>query len=363
MGLLYGESDPDQTIVISMRCGQDSDCNPSNAAGILFTTMGYENLPERFISGLDTDTKFSFTEYTFPGLIDVTEKLAREAVTLAGGRIEKGEDGEDVFVVPVSEPVPSALEQSWEPGPLSDNKFTDEELAQIEGHWIFNYSLLILLILFLAIFKENRNLKSLFIFIPLIIIFILTHFAEQGMNADMIGTINFILVIETLAVSMAILLLLGHHIQSLKWYLAILIAIVALAIVGFAGITGADDGRIIAATKINLNLFIVQSTGWLLGIILAAVLCRKNYSKLKFNLYALLGFFVFQMIGIYLVALILGGMLSVLVGGNIMVLIMSAFVFTIIIYLITLLFLILSYRSPEYEQRFFNWIGQSSVNS
>ena len=41
MGLLYGNGDPDRTITIATRCGQDSDCNPANAAGILFTTIGY----------------------------------------------------------------------------------------------------------------------------------------------------------------------------------------------------------------------------------------------------------------------------------------------------------------------------------
>jgi hypothetical protein len=39
MGLLYGEGDMDKTIIISMRCGQDSDCNPSNAAGVLATSL------------------------------------------------------------------------------------------------------------------------------------------------------------------------------------------------------------------------------------------------------------------------------------------------------------------------------------
>ena len=34
VGLLYGKGDPDKTIIISTRCGQDSDCNPSNAAGM-----------------------------------------------------------------------------------------------------------------------------------------------------------------------------------------------------------------------------------------------------------------------------------------------------------------------------------------
>ena len=43
MGLLYGRGDPDETIIIAMRCGQDSDCNPSNAGGILFTTIGFRS--------------------------------------------------------------------------------------------------------------------------------------------------------------------------------------------------------------------------------------------------------------------------------------------------------------------------------
>jgi hypothetical protein len=363
MGLLYGERDPDKTIVISMRCGQDSDCNPSNAAGILFTTMKFEDIPEKFISGLDEETKFSFTEYSFPALIDVSEKLAREAVTLSGGRIENNEDGEDVFVVPISEPVPSALEQSWEPGPLSDNTFSDEELAQIEGHWIFNYALIILLVLAFLLFKENRNLKTLLILIPLIIIYVITSLLEVELSGDALGTINFLIVVKSLAVGIAILLLLGHKITTAKWYFSILIAMIVLAIAGFAGITGADDGRIIALSKANLTLFDIQAGGWLLGIILAVFLCRKKFGKLKFNLYALLGFFIFQMIIIYLASLLASGMIgTILTGmaGSIVVLLITSFTFTIIVYLVTLPFLILVYRSSEFEQRFQNWIGQTS---
>ena len=53
MGLLYGKGDLDETIVISTRCGQDSDCNPANSGGILFTTVGFSQLPARFTSALD----------------------------------------------------------------------------------------------------------------------------------------------------------------------------------------------------------------------------------------------------------------------------------------------------------------------
>jgi len=131
MGLLYGEGDPDKTIVISTRCGQDSDCNPSNSGGVLFTTIGFSELPERFTSDLDPEGTFSHTPYNFPTLIDVCKKLVRIAVERCGGRIEKDADGEEVFVIPVVEPKPSRLEQCWEPGPIANSRYADEELEAV----------------------------------------------------------------------------------------------------------------------------------------------------------------------------------------------------------------------------------------
>ena len=116
MGLLYGKRDPDETIVISTRCGQDSDCNPSNAAGVLFTTIGRSKLPDRFVSAINPDGKFSHTEYTFPALVKVCGELVRTAVARCGGRIEKDGQGEEILVIPVQQPKPSKLEHSANPG-------------------------------------------------------------------------------------------------------------------------------------------------------------------------------------------------------------------------------------------------------
>jgi hypothetical protein len=131
MGLLYGRSDPDKTIIISTRCGQDSDCNPSNSGGVLFITMGFKNLPDRFTSALNPEGKFSHTPYNFPTLVNVCEQLARQAVKKAGGRVEKNREGQEVFVIPVRKPKPSKLEQCWEPGPAANSRFTQEEMTQI----------------------------------------------------------------------------------------------------------------------------------------------------------------------------------------------------------------------------------------
>jgi len=133
MGLLYGEGDMDKTIIISMRCGQDSDCNPSNAAGILATSLGVENLPKKYKTGIDNDTYFSHTAYNFPKLLAVCEELTREAITRSGGRIEIV-DTEEVFVIPNQSPMLQPLEQSWEATPIGEDVdvyFTEAEFGKI----------------------------------------------------------------------------------------------------------------------------------------------------------------------------------------------------------------------------------------
>ena len=132
MGLLYGEGDLDKTIIISMRCGQDSDCNPSNAAGILATSMGMENLPERYTAGIDESTYFSFTSYNLPSLLDVCVKLAKKAVLRGGGSIEKNAEGVEEFVIPVKEPMILPVVQCWEPEDITgDVHFTEAEMDEI----------------------------------------------------------------------------------------------------------------------------------------------------------------------------------------------------------------------------------------
>jgi ADP-ribosylglycohydrolase len=131
LGLLYGKGDPEHTMAIACRAGWDSDCNPSSAAGVLFTTIGYDRLPDRFKAKLRQDATFAYTGYTFPQVVDVCEKLARQTVVQAGGRIEKDAQGAEVFVIPIVPPKPGPVERSWEAGPVANSRFTEEEMKQI----------------------------------------------------------------------------------------------------------------------------------------------------------------------------------------------------------------------------------------
>jgi hypothetical protein len=131
MGLLYGQGDLDRTIIISTRCGQDSDCNQSNAAGILFTTIGFKNLPEKYKSAVDPSGKFSHTPYNFPMLVTICEKLARQAVVNCGGKITVDDQGAEHFVIPRQKPNPTPLEQCWGARPALECRYTEEEMKQI----------------------------------------------------------------------------------------------------------------------------------------------------------------------------------------------------------------------------------------
>lgn len=140
LGLLYGKGNMDSTIVISMRGGKDSDCNPSNAAGVLATTIGYKNLPEKFKIALDENRKFSYSEYNFNDLMELSEKFAKAYIERNGGKIETDNSGKEVFLIPVTEAEPLTFQPSYNPGQHDpNNRFTNDEMAQIKAWSIHHF--------------------------------------------------------------------------------------------------------------------------------------------------------------------------------------------------------------------------------
>ena len=66
IGLLYGEGDFYRTMDIATRCGNDSDCNPASAAGILGVMYGYDAIPDYWKKGAERikDIPFPYTTLT-----------------------------------------------------------------------------------------------------------------------------------------------------------------------------------------------------------------------------------------------------------------------------------------------------------
>ncbi len=110
IGLLYGEGDFVKTLDIATRCGQDSDCNPSSAAGILGTMIGYDNLPAYMLEDIKSseDIKFQYTDMSLNDLYRVGLKHALQVIEINGGEV----NGDSVEIIP-QQPTAVRLEESF----------------------------------------------------------------------------------------------------------------------------------------------------------------------------------------------------------------------------------------------------------
>lgn len=353
MGLLYGEGDPDQTIVISMRCGQDSDCNPSNAAGILFTAMGLEAVPERFLSGLDNETKFSFTNLTFPELLDASEKIALQIVVRAGGRLEQYADGNAIFVVPVEDPKPGILEQSWSAGDPVETSFTREEFSAIKGSPLYKWTTVLLLLLVLLLLKRNRTPKAASVLIPFACLYLLLELVGSAISPDLLGTVNIIVMLQSLAVAKAVLLLLTPDKDS-GWLAKVGVILFVIIVVGFLGAIGSSDGRFMASTKITLIGTYLLAITWSIAFLVTLLFVRKKYTRTRFNLIYFGSLYLFQVLGIYLIILAMGkvaGPWSDMANspGTIF---LGALALALLLYLVSLPYLVLVRYNTVFLSRF-----------
>ncbi len=110
IGLLYGHGVYGRTLEIAARCGQDSDCNPASAGGILGTLLGYGKIPAYWKDPLRAieDRPFPYTEMSLNKVYETSLNQALEMVRTNGGTVE----GEAVRL-PVDPVRPVWLEASF----------------------------------------------------------------------------------------------------------------------------------------------------------------------------------------------------------------------------------------------------------
>jgi hypothetical protein len=131
LGLLYGGKDFGRTLEIATRSGQDSDCNPSTAGGILGVVLGYDAIPDRWKGGIPAiaDRKFAYTDYSFHSIVASTEKRALALIERNGGGIEG-----DRVRVKVQAPEPPKLEV-WDYGTVHERIATSDPRWKWTGPW------------------------------------------------------------------------------------------------------------------------------------------------------------------------------------------------------------------------------------
>jgi hypothetical protein len=110
IGLLYGNGDFAKTLEIATRTGQDSDCNPSSAAGILGTMLGYEKIPDYWKKGLNgsEDLNFKYTTMSLNKVYEISYAHALKMITGNGGKV----NNEEVSIA-LQEPIAVKYEQGF----------------------------------------------------------------------------------------------------------------------------------------------------------------------------------------------------------------------------------------------------------
>jgi len=131
LGLLYGKGDFEKTMEISMRAGQDSDCNPASAAGILGVRLGYSGIPARWTAPLAAlaEEKFSYTDYSFSRIVQSTIERAKWVVKQEGGTVSARE-----LAIPVQEPGAAKFEQ-FAPGKVVERIAVADARWKWQGGW------------------------------------------------------------------------------------------------------------------------------------------------------------------------------------------------------------------------------------
>jgi hypothetical protein len=134
MGLLYGEGDPAKTLEVSTRCGQDSDCNPSNAMAVLGVIKGLSGLPAEYQSAVKAigDSLFINTDYSFNKAVDKTLEYAQNLAVQNGGESTATE-----LKIKVQQPQAMAFEVAF-PKLVFDNRvtvFEEKQGWETNGKW------------------------------------------------------------------------------------------------------------------------------------------------------------------------------------------------------------------------------------
>lgn len=133
LGLLYGEGDPVKTLDITTRCGQDSDCNPSNAMAVLGVIKGFSGLPSEMQKGVSEigDSLFINTSYSFNSAVESTNKYANTLILRDGGKIS-----DKNILIKTQLPVAAAYEVSF-PDVVFDKTVSifDKAGWTFKGNW------------------------------------------------------------------------------------------------------------------------------------------------------------------------------------------------------------------------------------
>ena len=131
LGLLYGGGDFSKTIDISTRAGQDSDCNPASAGGILGTMLGYNKIPKQWQEALleVENIPFSNTDISLKKAYEISFQHACKMLLKHGA-----EKCADCFVFYPEKAIPVDLESSFENLKVMEKRTVEQSVKDLGSY-------------------------------------------------------------------------------------------------------------------------------------------------------------------------------------------------------------------------------------
>ena len=243
---------------------------------------------------------------------------------------------------------------------------TKEGTATIYA-WKWCYSapalgLWIVLALAILLVRANRNPRVLLIFIPIFLIRMLWSQFQPILGAPSYVLETFRVLIDALAIGMAILWLLAYKLGNRNRFVSVLLALfvlVAATLVAIVSYQAWPSGFAFA-------IFVIQALGivtMLLVFVLAGWHCRKRYGPWRFMLWLALWTMVISIVAFltfFLIAVGPSGPAEELIR-QIPGVLLVGLIFAICVYMLNLPFMILAFVTPFFRERFYAYFHLKSM--
>lgn len=218
----------------------------------------------------------------------------------------------------------------------------------------------IVLALVILLVRDNRDPRVLLIFIPIFLIRMLWSRFQPTLGAPSDVLEVFRVLIDALAIGMAVLWLLAYKLGNRNRFVSLLLALVVLIAATIVSVVSYQAWSSQAAFQV----FVIQALGivtMLLVFVLTGWRCRKRYGPWRFMLWLALWTMVISLVGMITYFLISVGPSVEELIEHISEVLVAGLILAICIYMLNLPFMILAFASPFFRRRFYAYFHLKSM--
>jgi hypothetical protein len=236
-------------------------------------------------------------------------------------------------------------------------------------HWkwyqnVPTLALWVILGLAIVLVKANRNHRALLIMLPLLVVGLLWLGFVRLLNFPSVARVQYDPLFVSYTVGIAVLWLFAHKLGNRNRFVTFLLALLVMIVVGFVGLASYSMDIFSDETTMFLAFLIILALSVLVGYVLAALLCRKRYSGLRFMLWLALWVVVNSvaaMLTFMVIMFLIQGNLPNDLTSMLLQVLVVGLVAGLLLYAINLPFMILSFCSSFFRERFYACLRLKSM--